>query len=161
MGGSEHLVGRDETLGRLRATFEHALAGRGRVVLVAGEPGIGKTAVLSVLAEDAADRSAVVTWGQCWDDSIAPAFWPWTQVLRQLDDPTAPAAGRLLSSPGQAAERDGTAVQFDIFDAVRTLLVGVAERRGLFVVLDDLHWADEASIALLSFLARHAQRTRC
>ena len=160
MGGSEHLVGRDETLDRLRATFEHALAGRGRVVLVAGEPGIGKTAVLSALAEEAADRSAVVTWGQCWDDSIAPAFWPWTQVLRELDHPTAPAAGQLLSIPGQAAESDGTADQFDMFDAVRTVLVDVSESHGLLVVLDDLHWADEATMALLSFLARHVQRTR-
>ena len=102
MGGSEHLVGRDETLDRLRATFEHALAGRGRVVLVAGEPGIGKTAVLSALAEEAADRSAVVTWGQCWDDSIAPAFWPWTQVLRELDHPPRrPPAGSCRSLDGR------------------------------------------------------------
>ena len=145
---------------RLRATFEHALARRGGVVLVAGEPGIGKTAVLTALAEQAADRSAVVTWGQCWDDSIAPAFWPWTQVLRELDHPNVPAAGRLLSIPEQAAESNGMADRFELFDAVRTVLVDVSGSRGLLVVLDDLHWADEASIALLSFLARHVQRTR-
>ena len=161
MGGSEHLVGRDETLDRLRATFEHALAGRGRVVLVAGEPGIGKTAVLSALAEEAADRSAVVTWGQCWDDSIAPAFWPWTQVLRELDHPTAPAAGQLLSVPGQAAP---SATRRPIGSSCSTpceqCLSTSSESRGLLVVLDDLHWADEATMALLSFLARHVQRTR-
>ena len=90
MEGSGHLVGRDDTLDRLRGALDDAVGGRGRVVLVAGEPGIGKTAVLGALADEATDRSVRVAWGQCWDDSMAPAFWPWTQVLRELDDGTDP-----------------------------------------------------------------------
>jgi tetratricopeptide (TPR) repeat protein len=160
VGGIEHLVGRGETLDQLRAALDDARSGRGRVVLVAGEPGIGKTAVLNALAEEAADQSVIVAWGQCWDDSMAPAFWPWTQVLRDLDHGTGGTAGQVLPDPGRASESDRTTDRFELFDAVRTLLVDVAASHGLVVVLDDLHWADEATIALLSFLARHVHRTR-
>ena len=103
MGGGTQLVGREEPLGRLQAALDRALGGRGGVVLVAGEPGIGKSALLGALAEDAADRSVVVVWGQCWDDSMAPAFWPWTQVLRELGDGTNPLSEARLpadSGPG-------------------------------------------------------------
>ena len=121
-------------------------------MLVAGEPGIGKTALLGALADDAADRSVLVAWGQCWDDSMAPPFWPWTQVLRELGHVTNPLSDARLPATADPALSDGTVDRFALFDAVGTLLIGVAEAHGLVVVLDDLQWADEATLALLSFL---------
>jgi tetratricopeptide (TPR) repeat protein len=129
-------------------------------MLVAGEPGIGKTALLSALAGDAAQRSVVVAWGQCWDDSMAPAFWPWTQVLRELGHGANPLSETQLPATADQAASDGAADRFALFDAVSMLLIEVAEANGLVLVLDDLHWADEATLALLSFLSRHVARSR-
>ena len=56
--------------------------GRGGVVLVAGEPGIGKTRLAEELAARATVRGAVVLWGRCWEEAGAPAFWPGVQVVR-------------------------------------------------------------------------------
>ena len=152
---------RDETLDRLRATFEHALARRGGVVLVAGEPGIGKTAVLTALAERSRRSVGRGDVGAVLGRLDRPRLLAVdTGAARARPSATVPAAGRLLSIPEQAAESDGMADRFELFDAVRTVLVDVSESRGLLVVLDDLQWADEASMALLSFLARHVQRTR-
>jgi len=56
------------------------LAGRGRVVLLVGEPGIGKTRLADELAQRAVTRGVRVAWGRCWDGGGAPAFWPWVQA---------------------------------------------------------------------------------
>ncbi len=161
MDGIERLVGRDETVARLRHALDQSLAARGRVVLVAGEPGIGKTAVLSALAAEAAGRSVLVAWGQCWDDAMAPAYWPWTQVLRELgDDAEGESADGLLSGRDGPAAGDAPGDRFELFDRARTILIEASGPNGLVVLLDDLHWADEASLALLSFAARHVQRAR-
>ena len=141
VSGRVHLVGRDEPLGRLKAALDSALAGRGQAVLVAGEPGIGKTALLGALADEAADRSVVVAWGQCWDDSMAPPFWPWTQVLRELGHATNPLSPARLPATADQAMADGAVDRFALFDAVGMLLIGMAEAYGLVVVLDDLHCA--------------------
>jgi predicted ATPase len=78
----DELVGRDEALARLRAAVERAGAGRGGLVLVAGEPGIGKTAVVARATEHAAEAGVGVLWATCWDGAGAPAYWPWVQVVR-------------------------------------------------------------------------------
>src|SRR5689334_22309734 len=78
---SATLVGRGPVLATARAALEESLAGAGQLLLISGEPGIGKSALLGQLAADAAARGARVLHGTCWDGG-APAYWPWTQVLR-------------------------------------------------------------------------------
>jgi predicted ATPase len=85
-------VGRAGELAALTADLDAAVGGRGGVVLVAGEPGIGKTRLAEELAARASGRGAVVLWGRCWEGAGAPAFWPWVQVIRgyvqvQAEDP--------------------------------------------------------------------------
>ena len=75
-------VGRTSELGTLDRALDEALGGRGRAALLSGEPGIGKTRLASELAEKAAGRGAAVAWGRCVEGDSAPAFWPWTQILR-------------------------------------------------------------------------------
>ena len=73
-------VGREAELGMLTVDLDAALAGRGGVVLVAGEPGIGKTRLVEELAAQASGRGVLVLWGRCWEGERAPAFWPWVQI---------------------------------------------------------------------------------
>src|SRR5262245_9738137 len=80
------LIGRDHEVRELRSELEAALGGSGRVVLLGGEPGIGKTRLARVVADEAASRGVPVWWGRCWEDGSAPAFWPWNTALRRWID---------------------------------------------------------------------------
>jgi len=79
------LVAREREVEELLGGLEHARAGRGRLYVVVGEPGIGKTRLAHELATQAAS-SARILWGLCWEAGGAPPYWPWIQVLR--DDNT-------------------------------------------------------------------------
>jgi predicted ATPase len=75
-------VGRKDELAGLAADLDAALAGSGGVVLLGGEPGIGKTRLAEELAAQATACGVLVLWGRCWEGEGAPAFWPWIQVVR-------------------------------------------------------------------------------
>ena len=171
-------VGRVAEREALGAHIAAAQQGRGRVMLVSGEPGVGKTR----LVEEAVARVAPgrVLWGWCQEIEGAPAFWPWIQVLRayirttpgerlcaELGDDAAELA-RLVpavrtrcprAAPGHET-LDPEAARFRLFDAVTMFLCTIASAGLLVVVLDDLHWADSESLLLLAFVARelHDQR---
>jgi transcriptional regulator with GAF, ATPase, and Fis domain/tetratricopeptide (TPR) repeat protein len=171
-------VGREREIGVLRAAADAARGGRGQFVLVAGEPGAGKTRLLAELATYAGLRGATVTWGRAAEAERAgaPAFWPWVQVLRAcvarrgLDAlrATLGAAAADLAVllpelpdrwPDRPAATDATAEQarFQLFDTVATCLRTVAADRPLVVLLDDLHGADEPSLRLLEFATQQLQ----
>ena len=76
------LVGRDRELDDLRAAMSHAAQGHGRLVLIGGEPGIGKSRLADELAGQAREAGHIVLWGRGWEDAGAPPFWPWVQILR-------------------------------------------------------------------------------
>src|SRR5207249_306609 len=77
-------VGRVGELSELRGALADAMAGLGRLMLVLGEPGIGKTRTAEEVGRLASSQGALVLWGSCPEDLRAPAFWPWIQVLRGL-----------------------------------------------------------------------------
>ena len=165
-------VGRKRELDGLRAVFDDAAAGRGRLVMLVGEPGIGKTRTAEELAVYARERGADVLWGPCHEGEGAPAYWPWVQILRQAmrgrDLPPGAAAdlAQLLpelaggDAPSLESEVHPEHARFRLFDAVCTLLKDLAERQPLVIVLDDLHWADRPSLLILQFLAREIPTTR-
>jgi hypothetical protein len=139
-------VGRDDVLAELRRVVDQAVAGRGQILLLAGEAGIGKTTMLTAAAGYAESRGARAAWGWGWPGEGAPGYWPWVQVMRTLGlDIPWPAAG-----PGDAAASD----RFQLFDEVTSLLLAESRMQPLLVLLDDLQWADQPSLLLLDFLAR-------
>src|SRR5277367_1369148 len=80
------IVGRARELEVFRAAFDCMLAGRRQLVLVSGEPGIGKTRCAEALADVAEDQGALVLWGRCHEEAGAPPYWPWVQILRAYVD---------------------------------------------------------------------------
>ena len=168
-GDGDAIVGRREEREVLGRALAAAGAGTGRVVLIGGEPGIGKTHLAEAFAADVA--GALVLWGRCQETEGAPPFWPWRQVLRglvtEVDDATlrralgADAAVVLDVAP-ELADRvgdvapvrlpDAEAARFHFFDAVTRLLTSAARDRPLVVVVEDLHFADESTMALLRFV---------
>ncbi len=181
------IIGRDHPVGLLRAEVDRATTSHGGLVLVTGEPGIGKTTLVTSAAREARQRGALVLGAACWDSDSAPGYWPWVQVLRGLrrsaDDwavaraDAEPALAALLGEADTSNEQavraaswagvgtggdsvgpDGDSVDreaFALYDAVTAALVAVSQRRPVVVVLDDLHWADPASLRLLGFAAQH------
>ncbi len=93
-------VGRAHELAVLRARLAAAAAGVGSVVLLAGEPGIGKTRLLDQVSAEAAERGCRVAWGRCWEGEGAPSFWAWVQIIRALVDGRDAAALRAEMAGG-------------------------------------------------------------
>ncbi len=163
-------VGRSAELDELVARFEDALAGRSGVVLVAGEPGIGKTRLVAEACRIAGTRAVPVLWGTCTDEDGAPAYWLWRQILRAWLATGAAVPADLaaeiawiapeLGVPGAPVDPAGAEQRFAAFDAAATLFTQAAAPGGLVVVVDDAQWVDPASAALLVHLARHARGAR-
>src|SRR6516165_3095527 len=106
-GESIGLTGRDDTLGALRARVARASRGLGGLILVAGEAGIGKTAVCERLAEQSVllhgFRSA---WAACWQTAVVPPLWRWSQLLREIHP-----AGEVLAATGGRIPADPDAAR--------------------------------------------------
>jgi hypothetical protein len=84
-------VGRERELAQLHAALDDANAGRGRLFVLSGEPGIGKTRLAEEVARESTTRGMRAVWGRSWEGGGAPAYWPWVQILRSLlVDPNRP-----------------------------------------------------------------------
>jgi DNA-binding SARP family transcriptional activator len=138
---SSPLVGRAEQLALLGAGIDDALAGRGRLFVVVGEAGTGKTRLADEVASVAKQRGVRILWGRGWAGGGAPAYWPWSQAMRD--------AGRSLPEPDRSDESG----RFLFFEAVTETLREAAAEQPLLLVLDDLQAADEESLLLLEFVA--------
>lgn len=165
---------------RLFGAFEDACAGQGGLLLLSGEPGIGKTRMAEELAQQTTYTNAQILWGRCYASGRAPAFWPWVQILRSylrthdlamlLSDLSGEIANlarlipevgaRLPQVPPSSLSPDDELARFYLFNSITTLWLRAAETQPLVLVLDDLQWADTPSLLLLQFLAHELHQTR-
>ncbi|MET8145380.1 BTAD domain-containing putative transcriptional regulator [Sphaerisporangium sp. NPDC005288] len=158
------LVGRTTELAVLRQATETALTGGRGLVIIEGEPGVGKTRLLEESAADADGRGALVVWGRCLEGDGTPSMWPWVQAIGTVLNalPTArqkwlaTELGRLLNPDDEGAAArampDGGA-QFRLFEQVVAAIGEASVLRPVLLVLDDLQWADVTSLQLFSHLA--------
>ncbi|WP_412744351.1 ATP-binding protein [Krasilnikovia sp. MM14-A1004] len=157
------LVGRESSTARLRRVVDEVADGRGRLVLIGGEAGVGKSALAEYVCAYAAGAGATVAWGACWEGDGVAGFWPWQQVVRAVAGDDGVAAGTDLEAlfpDAPSAGSDADAMRFRLFTAVAERLRRVAARTPLVVVLDDLHWADAGAVRLAGFVARQLFRDR-
>jgi class 3 adenylate cyclase len=169
-------VGRQPELSQLE---DHLLAvnrGDGRFVLVTGEAGIGKTRLATELARRARKLGCDVLWGRCSDTELALPYLPFVEALgNQLDEQDLEVVrsglGRSASELGQLFPQladgpptttagDAAQAKLRLFESVVALLELWARDRGLLLVLDDIHWADNSTRELLEYAARRLSRRR-
>ncbi|MDQ3934467.1 MAG: AAA family ATPase, partial [Actinomycetota bacterium] len=175
-------VGREKELAQLRASLEASLEGRGRLVMLVGEPGIGKTRTAQEIVTYARLRGARVLIGRAYEGEGAPAYWPWVQIARaymeerpkhELKQDMGAGARDIAQVVGDvrgaldgegfaepASPADSEQARFRLFDSVTTFLRNASRREPLVLVLDDLHWADTPSLLLLEFMARELGGSR-
>ena len=161
---SSALIGRAADLRELDALYAQVVAGEPRAVVVAGEAGIGKSRLLAEFTARSAD-SARVLHGQCVDlGEVAPPYAPITSVLRELVAQV--GTERVLEAAGPGRDTIGVllpeldehvaggASENRLHEGVATLLEHIARERPIIIAIEDLHWADDATLTVLRFLLR-------
>jgi hypothetical protein len=156
------MVGREVELDALDDVVQQALAGRGGSAWIVGEPGIGKTRLLSEVSFKASARGFAIGWGQGWKSSKTPSYWPWLEILRALlARPAAPleraprfpeVVEALPELSGGARRRSRLNVAFRTFDAVQSYFRAHAAAEPIALFLDDVHAIDPSSLELLEFI---------
>jgi predicted ATPase len=139
----------------LREELATTLSGHGRLVLLGGEAGIGKSTLARDLALEAAARDICVLSGHCYDLSNTPPYGPWLDLVASYpSDPALPAPPAAFA--GGLLER--VTDQAALFAEVRRFFAELGSARPLVVLLEDLHWADPASLELLRHVAPHLRQ---
>ena len=159
--GSAPFVGREAEMETLLAALADAVSGRGRILLIGGEPGVGKTRLVDEFSGRVNTEGLLVLWGRCWEAGGAPAYWPWIQSIRGLVhdlDPQAlrtsvagggsdlsqmlPEVREVLPDLPNVTPVSPEAARFRLFDSVSGFLARASLEQPLLLVIEDLHAAD-------------------
>lgn len=178
LAGAGVFVGRQPELGTLAAVWAQAQRAERGMVLVAGEPGIGKTSLVAESARAAHDSGAVVLFGHCDEEALVPfqpfvealAHWVTSSPVAEVRAALGPQAADLALLVPEARHRlpglaDTTPTgseteRYRVFEAVPALLHAIASRVPVLVVIDDLHWADRPTLQLLVHTIRRTAGAR-
>jgi len=179
LGRRGRFVGRAEELGLLRTAIEAALDCRGGLVMVSGEPGIGKTRLVEEAGVYARLRGAQVLTGRCYETEPVLPFLPFAEAIRayvvreppddllkELGEGASDVASlvsevrqRLPDLPA-SARPEGDEARYHLLESVSAFLLNAAAIHPIVLVIDDLHWADGPSLRLLCQLARRLPESR-
>jgi len=172
-------VGRRDEMEQLKAALEGMLSGHGSLVMLVGEPGIGKTRLAREFTVYARLRGAQVLTGHCYEGEITVPYLPFVEALRQYvrgrSDASllselgsgAPEVAKLVSEVHErfpdipeAPRLEGEAERLRLFDSVTRFVCSVSTSEPIVLFLDDIHWADKPSLLLLQYLARNVRSDR-
>ncbi len=150
-GDRYRIVGRDRERAQLRQCLDNAIAGHGSLVLISGEAGIGKTTLVSELIEHAGEQGALVLSGGCYDLTMTSPYGSWNEAIRgyRPQGDISPLSNWLNDS--DALQRFGS--QSELFEEIERFFGSIAGALPLVLVLEDLHWSDQASLDLLRYLS--------
>jgi ABC-type oligopeptide transport system substrate-binding subunit/tetratricopeptide (TPR) repeat protein len=176
--GRGRLVGRERELGEARVLWNRTLAGEGQMLLVSGEPGIGKTRLVREFATQVQVSGGRALVGACYAEGGVP-YAPFAQILRRaletssndnLDLPEFVLADLLTLAPAlrlrypnikpEPTLNDPKAEQQRMFENLAICFAALSHRAPLLLVLEDVHWADSGTLSLLRHLARHTRQRR-
>jgi class 3 adenylate cyclase/DNA-binding SARP family transcriptional activator len=160
-------VARTDELDRLRRAAAAAHDGEARVVVLAGESGVGKTSLMARFARELHDEGVTVLLGRCHAEALVP-YEPFVEALRQLPDDLLRRQAAVLArvmpelAPPDAPPPHGedAAARYLLFEAVARALIAGAAGGPLLLIVDDLHWADDPTLLMLRHVARAAEQAR-
>ncbi len=168
-------VGRAKELATLHGMLERARAGRGGIVTLSGEPGIGKTKTAAEFVAEARNHGVITFWGRCSEGEWAPPYEPFMEAIREycrtgeteaLVSDLATGSGAIarlipelrgrLPDVAEPPPLPPDEERLRLFDAVSQFLIAVSKRAPVVLVLDDLHWIDKGTLGMLRHVARFA-----
>jgi len=168
------LVRREDQLAALEEALLSAHRSEGRFVVLAGEAGIGKTRLATELARSARRLGCAVLWGGCSEAELALPYLPLVEAVgNHLNEEGIEAVAarlgperrelaqlfpQLAGDDGATPEGNPEQAKLRLFEAIVSLLEAPARERGLLLVIEDVHWADESTRELLDHLARRLRR---
>ncbi|OQZ91861.1 hypothetical protein BST11_06675 [Mycobacterium alsense] len=174
--GPGPFVGRGRELEGLLSAWQTALSGGLLAVLIAGEPGVGKTRLAGEWSRRAFEQGAIVLYGRCDEDLGAP-YQPFAEALRALVPcvgpdrlrglrgveallPLVPGLTEVLPDVAAPTRADPDTERYALFDAVVALLGIASDAAPVVLILDDLHWAAKPTLLLLRHLLRFGEHAR-
>lgn len=166
-GTSTQIVGRQTEAQRFTDALEHAGTGTGSVLLIEGEAGIGKTRLLELFHQHARSAGATSAFARCVEIGGTPPFWPWAQLIRQLNPATVMSAagdyaGHLAPLMPLPPNSDGglkeIAPHYRVAEGLVAALQTLAEHGPVVLLLDDLYSSDPDSLSVLALLAAELDR---
>ncbi len=149
------VFGREREQARLRELLDLAIADQGSLVLVSGEAGIGKTTLVNDLARQAEADGVLVLSGGCYDLTTTPPYGPWIELCSNLPDDV--GLTRVLEELSDEGDFTRVGSQASLFNRILQNIASIAADQPLLLILEDLHWSDQASLELLRFVARRIQ----
>ncbi|MGV0811205.1 BTAD domain-containing putative transcriptional regulator [Mycolicibacterium boenickei] len=174
--GPGPFVGRGPELAHLLSSWHETVIAGTRAVLIAGEPGVGKTRLAGEWSRQGYDQGAVVLYGRC-DEGLGAPYQPFAEALRTLVPcvgaarlrgmrgaeallPLVPGLTEVLPDLAAPAHADADTERYALFDAVVALLGVASANAPIVLILDDLHWAAKPTLLLLRHLLRFGEHAR-